>query len=53
MRIATLEHGDVNIVDPKQLREHVTEFYKSLFGRAETADIHQEANMWTTEQQIS
>jgi hypothetical protein len=53
MRISTFEHGDITIVDPKQLREHVTEYYKSLFGRAETVDIHLVANMWNLEHQTS
>jgi hypothetical protein len=51
--MSSLENGGQIIVDPNDLRVHVTEFYKNLFGRAETADIHLENDMWDTTSQIS
>lgn len=53
MNMSSLENGGQIIVDPNDLRVHVTEFYKNLFGRAETADIHLENDMWDTTSQIS
>lgn len=53
MKLAMLENEGESITDSNMLKEHVTEFYKKLFGEAQTADIHLEDTMWTSEQQIS
>jgi hypothetical protein len=38
--IHSLEEGGVTLTKNAELREHITEYYKKLFGREETTDIH-------------
>lgn len=37
----------------RELREHVTEYYKKLFGHEEVADIHLAGDMWLADKQVS
>ena len=53
MHISALEQGDQMLNTPKQLKKHITDYYKSLFGKVEMADIHLEADMWPAEQRSS
>lgn len=51
MKITMLQGDDV-ITDSQKHIEHVTEYYKDLFGKADTVDIHLEHNMWPVDQQV-
>jgi hypothetical protein len=53
MQIVSLEKDDQTISDPQLLKEHVTDYYKQLFGRVELADIHLEEDMWSPDQRIT
>jgi hypothetical protein len=34
------------------LKDHITNYYKQLFGRAEVADMHLDPDLWHVNQQI-
>jgi len=53
MHIAALEHNDQILESTLELKEHITEYYKQLFGQSETAEIHLEPDMWSSGQQLS
>lgn len=40
MQISMLEVDNQEVIDPQHLRDHVTKYYKQLFGSAEVADMH-------------
>lgn len=39
MQITSLECDGQNLVDPHLLRDHITDYYKQLFGSVELADM--------------
>ena len=47
-----LEVDNQEVIDPQHLRDHVTKYYKQLFGSAEVADMHLDLELWSDEQQI-
>lgn len=53
MQITFLEYEGQCLIEPQLLREHITDYYKQLFGSVELADIHLEPDMWPTAQQLS
>jgi len=52
MHIAALEQNDQILDTPEQLKEHITDYYKNMFGRAELADIHLEPDMWADDPRL-
>jgi len=52
MHISMLEVDGQETVDPQSLRSHITDYYKSLFGSEKVADMHLEANLCPSSQQI-
>lgn len=52
MHISALEVDGEEVVDPQSLRAHIIDYYKSLFGSEEVADMHLDVNMWLPSQQI-
>lgn len=52
MQIAMLESDGQEIIDTQQLKEHVTNYYKQLFGSAETANMHLDQNFWSSSQRL-
>lgn len=53
MHIASLEQGDQILESTPELKVHITDYYKQLFGRSETADIHVDPSMWNSDQQLT
>jgi hypothetical protein len=53
MHITMLEVDDQPMVDPHELREHVTSYYKQLFGSAEVANMQLDPDLWSDDQKIS
>lgn len=53
MHISSLENNGQSLVEPQILREHITDYYKQLFGRVEVADMHLDPGIWPISQQIS
>jgi hypothetical protein len=39
-------------VDPVRLKDHITDYYKQLFGKVEAADMRLDPNLWPANQQI-
>ena len=39
-KILSLEDGTGGLVEGKALKQHITDFYKQLFGKEEVANIH-------------
>ena len=39
-------------IEPNLLKSHITEYYKTLFGRAEVAQMHLDPDIWPAHQQI-
>lgn len=52
MRVSMLEVDGHEVVDPTCLKNHITKYYEQLFGKAVTANMHLEPDMWPPEQQI-
>jgi len=52
LQITMLEVDGQETVDPQCLRTHITDYYKMLFGSVEVADMHLDADLWPTSQQI-
>lgn len=46
MQIKSLECDEQILDDPIILKEHITEYYKQLFGKVDLADMHLEHDMW-------
>ena len=53
MHISVLEQNDQMFETPEQLKIHITNYYKNMFGRVELPDIHLEPDMWPVEQRLS
>jgi len=51
--IKSLEEGGRVITDPKELRQHIDSYYKKLFGREQTEDIHLMEDVWQEHQKVS
>ena len=45
MHISMLEVNGQEVVEPDSLRDHITEYYKKLFGSEEVADMHLERDL--------
>ena len=41
------------LTENAELRKHITQYYKKLFGKKETADIHLNSGVWTRQQLIT
>lgn len=52
MKISMLEVEGHEVVDPQCFKEHITNYYKQLFGKAEVADMHLDHDLWPSDQQI-
>ena len=52
MQVSMLEVEGQEVIDPTCLKNHITSYYKHLFGKATTADMHLELDMWPADQQI-
>ena len=53
MTIHSLEKDGATLTENAELREHITQYYKKLFGKKETADIHLNSGVWTRQQLIT
>lgn len=51
--IRGLECEGAEITGAKELKQHITEYYKMLFGREEVANIQLDENTWDVHQKIS
>ena len=51
--IKSLEEGGRVITDPEELRQHIDSYYKKLFGREQTENIHLMEDMWQEHQKVS
>jgi hypothetical protein len=51
--IKSLEEGGRVINDPEELRQHIDSYYKKLFGREQTEDIHLMEDVWQEHQKVS
>jgi len=40
-----LEVDGLEITNPMTLRDHITDYYKQLFGKAEVANMHLDPNL--------
>ena len=38
---------------PEQLKIHITEYYKNVFGKVELAHIHLEPDVWSVDRRVS
>ena len=52
-RITSLEDGERVISEDEELRRHITDYYKMLFGQEGTADIHLQEELWSAEERIT
>jgi hypothetical protein len=48
-----LEDGDRTIKDPKEIREHVELYYKTLFGKEQEGTITLGENFWNERGRLS
>lgn len=53
MNIAMLEASGQELVDHQELKLHITNYYKSLFGSEKTADMHLDTDLWDANHQIN
>ena len=53
MHISMLEQNNRMFDTPDQLKAHIAEYYKKLFGRVELPDIRLESDMWPVDQRLS
>ena len=53
MQVSMLEVDGLEITNPVTLRDHITDYYKQLFGKAEVANMHLDPNLWPAHQQVS
>ena len=51
--IKSLEEEGRVISDPVELRQHIDAYYKKLFGREQTEDIHLIEDLWQEQQKVS
>ena len=51
--IHSLEDEGVSFSEQAELREHITQYYKKLFGKEEIADIHLNCGIWSNQQKIT
>lgn len=47
-----MECNGQSIVEPQLLKDHITYYYKQLFGSVEVANMHLDLEMWPSSQQI-
>jgi hypothetical protein len=52
MQINMLEVDGQEVVDPKILKDHVTDYYKQLFGSVKVVDMHLDAGLWPAHRQV-
>ena len=52
MHISMLEVNGQEVVEPGSLRDHITDYYKRLFGSEDVADMHFDRDLWPSYQQI-
>jgi hypothetical protein len=52
MQINMLEVDGQEVVDPKILKDHVTNYYKQLFGSVKVVDMHLDAGLWPAHRQV-
>ena len=52
MHISMLEVNGQEVVEPDSLKDHITEYYKRLFGSEDVADMHLDRDLWPSYQQI-
>jgi hypothetical protein len=52
MLINMLEIDVVEVTDQKALSDHISDYYKQLFGKAEVANIHLDTDFWPEQQQL-
>lgn len=52
MQVTMLEIDGHEEVDPDCLKDHITNYYKQLFGRTEVADMRLDPDLWPANQQI-
>ena len=52
MQVSMLEVEGQEVIDPTYLKNHITNYYKQLFDKATTVDMHLELDMWPADQQI-
>ena len=48
-----MEDEGVSFSEQAELREHITQYYKKLFGKEEIADIHLNCGIWSNQQKIT
>lgn len=53
MQVSMLEVDGLEITNPVTLRDHITDYYKQLFGKVEVANMHLDPNLWPAHQQVS
>ena len=46
MHISMLEVNGQEVVEPDSLRDHITEYYKRLFGSEDVADMYLDMDLW-------
>jgi len=51
--ISSLEDEDGVTTDFEELKKHIMEYYKMLFGREETAEIHLRDEIWDSSQRVT
>lgn len=51
--IKSLEEGENMITEMEQLKKHVTDFYKKLFGGEETPGIHLSEDFWEADDKLT
>ena len=51
--ITSLEDGDNILTDQEELRAHITDFYKKLFGHEETTNIHIRDELWSEQEKVN
>lgn len=50
MQVTMLEIEGQEEVDPVHLKDHITDYYKQLFGKVEVADMHLDPDLWPANQ---
>ena len=51
--IHTLEEGDTVLTEKDELRKHITDYYKKLFGQEEPTNVHLHNGSWPEAQKIT
>ena len=51
--IFSLEDRDKVLTEKEELKKHITDYYKNLFGREEEINMHLDENFWEQSQRMS